>query len=201
MPGHPRIRAQFTEHLASAKGIVFVVDTSTIARDGAAVAECVCNLFCTKLPCLTWFLGCRHLHTVLNSITKLPPSAHVPPILILANKSDLLSVPVASSREAVAADRVRTILERELEKRRQSSLTGVGVGGLGETAEDEDTGAIQGGLETLGDGSFTFVKWEGGEVKVSGGCVEKQTREKLEASEKTPESRGLDAVLSWIDDL
>lgn len=41
VPGHPRIRAQFMDHLAQAKGIVFTVDTSTIARNGAAVAEYV----------------------------------------------------------------------------------------------------------------------------------------------------------------
>ena len=39
IPGHPRIRDQFKEHLPEAKGIVFVVDASTIARNGAAVAE------------------------------------------------------------------------------------------------------------------------------------------------------------------
>lgn len=41
IPGHPRIRAQFVDVLSRAKGIVFVVDTSTIARNGAAVAEYV----------------------------------------------------------------------------------------------------------------------------------------------------------------
>lgn len=143
----------------------------------------------------------RHLHTVLHVITKLPPSAHAPPILIFANKSDLISVPVSSNRETVAAERVRTILERELEKRRQSSLTGVGVGGLGETGQEED-GAIQGGLETLGDGPFTFAKWEGGEVAITGGCVDKQSKEKLEGSEKSSDNQnGLLNLLTWFDAL
>ena len=39
--GHPRIRNQFQEHLATTKAIAFVVDASTISRNGPAVAECV----------------------------------------------------------------------------------------------------------------------------------------------------------------
>lgn len=39
IPGHPRIRDQFTEYLADAKAVVFVVDASTISRNGPAVAE------------------------------------------------------------------------------------------------------------------------------------------------------------------
>ena len=39
IPGHPRIRATFSDHMADAKAIVFVVDTGTIARNGPAVAE------------------------------------------------------------------------------------------------------------------------------------------------------------------
>lgn len=138
----------------------------------------------------------RHLHIVFHAVSKLPPSAHIPPILIFANKSDLLSTSSSSTRETVAAERVRTILERELEKRRQSSLTGVGVGGLGETGEEDD-GAIQGGLETLSGGPFTFATWEGGEVTSIGGCVEKQTQEKLEATTMS----GLVGLESWLDGL
>jgi signal recognition particle receptor subunit beta len=41
IPGHPRIRDQFREYLDDAKAIVFVVDASTISRNGAAVAESV----------------------------------------------------------------------------------------------------------------------------------------------------------------
>ena len=41
VPGHPRIRAQFREHLADAKSIVFVVDASNISRNGPIVAEYV----------------------------------------------------------------------------------------------------------------------------------------------------------------
>jgi signal recognition particle receptor subunit beta len=45
VPGHPRIRAQFSEYLNMAKAIVFVVDSSTISRNGPAIAEWV-SLWC-----------------------------------------------------------------------------------------------------------------------------------------------------------
>ena len=41
VPGHPRIRDQFQEYLPHAKAVAFVVDSSTISRNGAAVAEYV----------------------------------------------------------------------------------------------------------------------------------------------------------------
>lgn len=39
VPGHPRIRDQFREHLKDAQAIAFVVDCSTISRNGSGVAE------------------------------------------------------------------------------------------------------------------------------------------------------------------
>ena len=39
VPGHPRIRDQFHEHLPDAKAVAFIVDASTISRSGPAVAE------------------------------------------------------------------------------------------------------------------------------------------------------------------
>lgn len=44
IPGHPRLRTQFHEHLSEARAIAFVVDASSISRNGAAVAECVTML-------------------------------------------------------------------------------------------------------------------------------------------------------------
>lgn len=41
IPGHPRIRDQFKDELPTAKAVAFVVDSSTISRNGAAVAEYV----------------------------------------------------------------------------------------------------------------------------------------------------------------
>lgn len=39
VPGHPRVRDQFREHLDDTKAITFVVDSSMISRNGPAVAE------------------------------------------------------------------------------------------------------------------------------------------------------------------
>jgi len=39
IPGHPRIRDQFREHLSDANAVAFVVDASTVSRNGPAVAE------------------------------------------------------------------------------------------------------------------------------------------------------------------
>ncbi|KAF9014097.1 signal recognition particle receptor beta subunit-domain-containing protein [Cyathus striatus] len=140
VPGHPRIRDQFREYLADAKVIAFVVDASTVSRNGAAVAE--------------------HLHQILHAIMSLPPSHTLPTLVIFAHKIDLLKSSSSSDAGTLAINRVKTILERELEKRRQSQ-SGVGVEGLG--AEDEKTEI--GGLE-CGDNSagFKFDEWEGGDV-------------------------------------
>jgi len=48
IPGHPRIRFQYRDHFNDAKAVVFVVDASTVSRNGAAVAEYVlppCSTF------------------------------------------------------------------------------------------------------------------------------------------------------------
>lgn len=39
VPGHPRLRGQFTDYLNDAAGVVFVVDAATVSRNGPAVAE------------------------------------------------------------------------------------------------------------------------------------------------------------------
>jgi signal recognition particle receptor subunit beta len=62
----------------------------------------------------------------------------------------------------VAIQRVRTVLERELSKRRQNQSNGVGIEGLGE--EDADR-SEWGGLECSdAGGMFKFDGWEGGEI-------------------------------------
>lgn len=48
VPGHPRIRDQFREHLKDAKAIAFVVDCSTISRNGSVVAEYVFCCCCVQ---------------------------------------------------------------------------------------------------------------------------------------------------------
>ena len=39
IPGHPRLRDQFQEHLSDAKAVGFVVDTNSVSRNAPAVAE------------------------------------------------------------------------------------------------------------------------------------------------------------------
>lgn len=43
IPGHPRLRGSFKDHLPDAKAIIFVVDVSTVTRFGKDVAEYVLN--------------------------------------------------------------------------------------------------------------------------------------------------------------
>ncbi|EGN93292.1 hypothetical protein SERLA73DRAFT_189849 [Serpula lacrymans var. lacrymans S7.3] len=147
IPGHPRIRGQFREYLSDARALAFVVDASTVSRNGAVVAE--------------------HLHHILHALTSLPPSQSPPKLLILAHKADLLKSNTSSSVSTeLAVSRVKVILERELEKRRLSQVGNVGIEGLGEEGEKSDTG----GLVCNGPaaGSFKFEEWEGGEVCFAG---------------------------------
>jgi len=51
VPGHPRIRVQYRDHFSDAKAIVFVVDASTVSRNGTAVAEYV------SFPCSTFYFS------------------------------------------------------------------------------------------------------------------------------------------------
>ncbi|KAJ7172305.1 P-loop containing nucleoside triphosphate hydrolase protein [Mycena filopes] len=163
LPGHPRIRDQVNEYLPDAKAIAFVVDASTVSRNGPVVAE--------------------HLHIILNALTSLPPSQTLPALLILAHKCDLLKSGSAASAtsESLAITRVKTILERELEKRRVAQSGGVGVEGLGEEGERTEMG----GLECTGEkGVFKFDAWEGGEVLFLGTSVKE----------------GLAPLREWIED-
>ncbi|KAJ7063491.1 P-loop containing nucleoside triphosphate hydrolase protein [Mycena amicta] len=162
IPGHPRIRNQIDEYISDAKAIAFVVDVSTVSRNGPAVAE--------------------HLHIVLNAIMSLPPSQVLPSLLILAHKSDLIK----SGTSAQAINRVKTILERELEKRRVAQSGGVGVEGLGSEGER----AEMGGLECSGEkGVFRFDTWEGGDVAFLG------TSTKL-----VDEKSGLAELRDWLEE-
>ncbi|KAM6500299.1 P-loop containing nucleoside triphosphate hydrolase protein [Amanita muscaria] len=179
IPGHPRLRGQFQEYLPNAKAIAFVVDANTISRNGAAVAE--------------------HLHHVLSAITSLPPS-QAPSLLILAHKVDLLSSFLSTSDSArnLAINRVKTILERELEKRRAAHANSVTIEGLGEEGERTELG----GLECTGsaNSTFKFNEWEGGDViflatsvKVQGASQEK---EKIEDQEPS----GLTDLTNWLEE-
>ncbi|KAI0062318.1 P-loop containing nucleoside triphosphate hydrolase protein [Artomyces pyxidatus] len=180
IPGHPRIRDQFLDHLPDAKAVVFVVDASTVSRNGAAVAE--------------------HLHKVLHALTTIPPSQSTPTLLVLAHKSDLLKTGAASaaaSADQLAINRAKSVLERELDKRRASQSGAVGMEGLG--AEGEETSEM-GGLECSGPsgGVFKFAEWEGGEIEFLGTSVRIGGGVEDEKSSGGP---GLSALSQWLEDL
>lgn len=90
---------------------------------------------------------------------------------------------------------MKTILERELEKRRASQTGGVGVEGLG--AEDEKT--EMGGLE-CGDGTgvFKFDDWEGGEVSFVSTYV--RPGKASSDDEKSGNDDGLSDLRNWLED-
>ena len=113
----------------------------------------------------------RHLHHILHALTSLPPSQHPPALVILAHKADLFKASSASgtSSSTLAVNRVKAILERELEKRRASQSGGVNVEGLGEEGERTDMGGLECGEK---EGStFKFDEWEGGEITFIGTSV------------------------------
>ncbi|KAF8625635.1 hypothetical protein AX15_005282 [Amanita polypyramis BW_CC] len=177
VPGHPRLRDQFQSYMPSAKAIAFVVDASTISRNGTAVAE--------------------HLHHILHAITSLPPSQS-PPLLVLAHKVDLLKGHLGTSDSAanLGISRVKTILERELEKRRAAQSTSVGIEGLGEEGERTELG----GLECSGStgNAFKFDDWEGGEVTFRATWLQVQSS----SSEKGGDEKadGLGHLMGWLDE-
>lgn len=82
--------------------------------------------------------------------------------MILANKFDLLKTASNVGAQTLAINRVKSVLERELEKRRTSQVKGINVEGLGEEGERTDMGGLECGEK---DGSsFKFDEWEGGEI-------------------------------------
>ncbi|KAL1757190.1 signal recognition particle receptor beta subunit-domain-containing protein [Schizophyllum commune] len=183
VPGHPRVRDQFRAHLPEARAVAFVVDASTVSRNGARVAE--------------------HLHTLLRALSHLPPSQPTPALAILAHKSDLLK----AGAPALAASRVRTVLERELERRRAAAAEGIAVEGMGaggdlgggvgigragdDSAQEENGGD---GLECSGSGVFSFDTWEGGEVTFLGSSTP------VGKGEGEKEQQGLADLGGWLEE-
>jgi signal recognition particle receptor subunit beta len=85
---------------------------------------------------------------------------------------------------------VKTILERELEKRRESQNGGVGVEGLGEEGERTDMGGLDCGEK---EGSaFKFDEWEGGDISFLGTSV-------LPVSPKKSSENNLDLLSDWLN--
>ena len=141
---------------------------------------------------LTGFV--RHLHNVLHVLTSLPPSQTPPQFAIVAHKCDLLKASASATSEQLAINRVRTILERELDKRKSSHAGGVAVEGLG--AEGEE-GAEMGGLECSGSGEFRFADWEGGEVSFVGTSVTVGKAAVVDEEKKD----GLSPLREWLAEL
>lgn len=174
VPGHPRLRDQFLEHLPEAKAVAFIIDASTISRMGPVVAE--------------------HLHQVMHALTSLPPSQTPPDLLIVAHKCDLLKATHQATPEQLAVNRVRAVLERELEKRKALHASGVGVESMG--AEDGES--EMGGLECAGTGEFKFADWEGGEVAFVGTSVA-VGKPASGDDEKHVATDGLLSLTSWLE--
>lgn len=190
IPGHPRLRDQFRESLPSTKAIAFVVDANTVSRNAAIVAEYVL-IFLPEHHLNSHY---RHLHSVLDAIMALPPSQKLPSLLILAHKSDLIKTSsISTDATALAVNRVQTILERELERRRASQSGGMGVEGLGEEGNES---SHMGGLDCSGPGgTFKFENWEGGEILFLGTCVQysESTDEKSVKGSITP-------LMEWMEE-
>ncbi|KAG8811515.1 hypothetical protein FRC18_003430, partial [Serendipita sp. 400] len=163
IPGHPRIRGQFSDYFQNGgktkvtgggvRAVIFVCDAAALTRNSSSVAE--------------------HLHLIMHAISNLPPSKTPPSLLVFANKADLLPTPSAaasgtgvkprSPNKSLAITRTTTILERELEKRRLSSMRS-GAAVLGELGDDTGgDGDAMGGLDITDGDAFSFDKWDGGE--------------------------------------
>lgn len=149
---------------------------------------------------LIYYVPFRHLHQVLHTLTAIPPSQAAPNLIILAHKCDLLKTSASAglSPEQVAINRVRTVLERELEKRRASQSGGVGIEGLG--AEGEETSEM-GGLECSGPsgGAFKFAEWEGGEIEFLGTSV--SVGRKLDDEQEKGDVHPLAGFVQWLEEL
>lgn len=198
IPGHPRIRGQFTTYLSptsskKVKGVIFVCDVSSLARNASVVAE--------------------HLQLVMQGLLAADESGRgTVPLLVLGHKADVLPRPFGGVNAQAAVQRVRTILERELERRRRGAASG--AGGMAALGEGEDGGesGVGAGLDITGDEkeAFTFEKWEGGEVDVRATWVDVKrssdghtTDDEEHEGEKgeVKSEDGLAGLVQWIVDL
>ena len=89
---------------------------------------------------------------------------------------------------------MKTILERELEKRRVAQRGGINIEGLGEEGERSDMGGLECGEK---EGStFKFDDWEGGDVVFLGTSALPNASQ---SDEKPPGENGLAPLQEWIE--
>ena len=137
----------------------------------------------------------------MHAVVTIPPSQNSPAILVLAHKCDLLKTGGVSSTSPLAQlaiNRVRSVLERELDKRRRSHTGGVAIDELG--AEGEDSSEL-GGLDTTGPPgeAFKFAEWEGGEIEFMASWV--SVGETVESEDEKGEGTsgdGISPFLTWL---
>lgn len=93
-----------------------------------------------------------------------------------------------ASAQTVCINRVKSVLERELEKRRSSQTKGINIEGLGEEGERTDMGGLDCGEK---EGSpFKFDEWEGGEISFLGTSTVQ--------SEPSEMGIGSETLLEWL---
>jgi signal recognition particle receptor subunit beta len=140
----------------------------------------------------------------MHAVVTIPPSQNPPAVLILAHKCDLLKtggLSATPSLEQLAINRVRTVLERELNKRRRSHTGTVAIDELG--AEGEDTSEL-GGLDCTGPAGemFKFADWEGGEIEFIGSWVSVGETVELEDEKGGGAGgEGIRGLLTWLQGL
>ena len=173
--------------------MIFVCDISSLARNASVVAE--------------------HLQLVMQGLLAADESGRgTVPLLVLGHKADMLPKTFGGVNAQAAVQRVRTILERELERRRRGAASG--AGGMAELGEGEGGGesGVGAGLDITGDekDAFTFEKWEGGEVDVRATWVDvKRSNDGHTTDDEEHEGEkgevksedGLAGLVQWIVDL
>jgi signal recognition particle receptor subunit beta len=118
--------------------------------------------------------------------------------VIAAHKADLIkSAAGGLSPSQLAINRVRSVLERELERRRVAQAGGVSVEGTG--AEE-----TLGGLDCAPGQPFRFADWEGGEVAFVGTWTVPGTAapgEKVQDEKTQTTADGLADLRAWFEEL
>ena len=109
LPGHPRLRSHLlAQHLAGAQGVVFMIDPAT-------------NASATSIQATA-----EHLHVLLGLLRtmELKGVRDIPPVLLQLSKSDTWT----AIQKQRSQERVKSALERELEKRRKASAAAGAAG-------------------------------------------------------------------------